>query len=585
MIMRLPPWIWFPLLAAIPCLAFSPLDWGWAAWVGFAPLVWALSRNRLPDLTWPRPPAPGKQKPNPRRPAPPPGGLRREVLLWLALSWGWGVVYYTWLFSWLPEMAALKGGVPWHISLGFTAFAVGVLACYPAGAVFFSRMGRIFWGVSPAFSLPPLFALQEALVSHTLFGGVAWGSLAATQTATLPARWLAPLAGGPAVTFALAASGAGWAWWAGSASGVGPVFWRPSRPQTKHRTTTTLQVYGRKTAFLALAGLAVTPWISPFAPPGGKPLMILPENNPKILTNQPGSLTEIPAVLATANIPLEMVSDPARADELSRIWLARTLPVLNAAQKQESPPRRWLVVWPESAISGQVEHSRRLELLAQWGELYRADFLLGSNNLHNGEETNAAYLVKGNPPGYIRYEKRMLVPFGEYMPGGFGPLFKRKLTPGQRDYTPGRLPPVMEWRHIPLGVAICQESTLPGHMRLAAKKGAVVVVVLANDQWLPPSVRMHPLRLTALRGLEIGRDVLVAANGGFSAHLRDGKALALAGWEDPPLAVQATLNTRDTPWTRWGYRPLAALTALWGMAGWLSTGKSPRRKPRSPGKF
>jgi apolipoprotein N-acyltransferase len=262
-----------------------------------------------------------------------------------------------------------------------------------------------------------------------------------------------------------------------------------------------------------------------------------------------------------------MLAQSSQAEEVLRSYLSKTLPALESINRTREPA---LVVWPESAVPGEASRGRKLADLFELSSVVQADFLFGSNAREQGRLFNSVYLVSSERFQTSRYDKRRLVPFGEYVPDPFRSGFGKKLTEGVQDYAAGEGPAVLDWRGTKLGLAICFESIMPGHARRVALDGAEVLIVLSNDQWLTPSASRQHLRLTALRSLEIGREALVATNGGWSGHVREGKLVATSAAGGPVLKVAFQPASRQTPWTRWGYLPLAALCALWlaGAAAW-----------------
>jgi apolipoprotein N-acyltransferase len=531
---------WAPLVIAsalLPLAAFPPLEWPALAWVALVPLLLAL-----------------------RHGAGGPGA-------WAATGWLYGLVYWGVQYAWLHHAFVVQAGMGWLHFANFFALAVALLALGPALALAAARWAWLRWGLTPMATLPVLLAAQDAVLGAWPFGGLAWGSLAGPQAGTLAARAIVPVLGGAGLVLLLGGVNAAWAAWVARLRGGAPA-----------RGALGAAALGLLTALCA--------WP---APPAVQPAGVEPAATPGAAL----SVLLVPGDLSLAE--LRDASAPLR-HYLGRTLAALAAPAAPAAGTAQPPatrsadaPRRTLVLWPESAVPGVLEPGGRalggrapggpLAELAQVGALLGVDFLLGANARVRERETNALFLVRGATGEVARYDKRRLVPFGEYVPAGFGWLFPRKLTAGAEDYAAGAGAPVLEWQGERLGLAICFETMLPGTVREAVQAGATVLVGAANDAWLTPAARRQHLQLTALRGLEAGRDVLFVANRGWSGLLRGGRALALS--PRAPLRVQAVPRRGRTPFVRWGAWPLAGAAALVLLAAWWGRRVEAPRPARS----
>ncbi len=186
-----------------------------------------------------------------------------------------------------------------------------------------------------------------------------------------------------------------------------------------------------------------------------------------------------------------------------------------------------LIIWSETMVPGslleQVQpilaplaREKKCYLLA--GGVVRQKDKAGRGT---GVAFNSAVLISPEGKMVGRYDKRHLVPFGEYVPlegrlPGAGRIFELIGT----IFTPGpahqKLPEV---RTVPLGVNICFEDVFPSIARDDAKRGARVLVNLTNDSWFKDTTseaRQH-LALSALRAAETRRPLLRATNTGISA--------------------------------------------------------------------
>lgn len=190
-----------------------------------------------------------------------------------------------------------------------------------------------------------------------------------------------------------------------------------------------------------------------------------------------------------------------------------------------------LIVWPESA-AWPFELERDPVLARDVGRLAArgCPVLLNSTHRVAGEEGlyyNSAYLVR--PPDRdgdgderrARYDKRHLVPFGEYVPLAGVFSFLDHLARNAGAYTPAEGVTLLPWRGggraERLGTAICFEVTFPGEVADLVQAGATVLVTLTNDAWYGDSAAPHQhFRAARWRAAETGRPLLRAAITGIS---------------------------------------------------------------------
>jgi apolipoprotein N-acyltransferase len=495
------PGVLGPVTGGLMLLAFPPLDWTPLAWVALAPLLAVLEVEGDPIR-------------------------RRGVRVWFGAGWGMGLVLTAGHYHWMIRAMVDIAGVPVLRFVPFWLALVASLALGPAMALAGCAWARARWGWALWWTAPAAFMLVDAVLLRLPFGGMPWGSWAATQPHTLAAAGLAPLLGGPGIVAAMVAVNAGWA---ALAAGSG---------------------LGRRTIAPALGAalLAVT-----------LAVLIRPQ---AISEEPPAAGRGLRALLVPSDLG---VPTPDESSQRLRHYIGRTLAEAGQVRNlpRQQPPAPLLVIWPESAAAADVSRGKTLVQLHDVATLVEGDILFGSDTRELGRDYNSLYLVTGGTFDFQRYDKRELVPFGEYVPAPFKALFGRKATAGDQDYAAGDRSPALRWRDRTLGVAICFESTLPAHIGAAVRDGAQVLVVIANDAWLTPPARTHHLRLTALRALEAGRDALFVSNGGWTAHVAEGQAVRAVPASGNPLRVEARLESRLTPWVRWGGTlPFAAVALV-----------------------
>lgn len=175
-----------------------------------------------------------------------------------------------------------------------------------------------------------------------------------------------------------------------------------------------------------------------------------------------------------------------------------------------------------------------------------------------------------------RYDKFHLVPFGEFIPRGFG-WFVRLMQIPLGDFTRGSVhQPSIEWQGQRLAPNICYEDLFGEE--LAARFGPgeqapTVLVNVSNIAWFGNTVAVDQhLNISRLRAMELGRPMLRATNTGATAiidHLGQVQGL-LPRFTRGSLVGRFEGREGLTPYARWA--AAFGLWPLWGLAllgvGW-----------------
>jgi apolipoprotein N-acyltransferase len=133
--------------------------------------------------------------------------------------------------------------------------------------------------------------------------------------------------------------------------------------------------------------------------------------------------------------------------------------------------------------------------------------------------------------GVTRYNKRVLVPMGEYIPFTF--LAKLAESYGiSGSLTHGKEPKVIDGKK-KLGLSICYEETYGHLMRENKQKGAEILVNLTSDAWYPNSrLNQQHFDLGKLRTVENGIPLIRACNTGITSAIDSlGRTVARLGKE------------------------------------------------------
>jgi apolipoprotein N-acyltransferase len=225
-----------------------------------------------------------------------------------------------------------------------------------------------------------------------------------------------------------------------------------------------------------------------------------------------------------------------------------------------------LIIWPEAAIPALAHEVQ--DYLTAFAELARArrqTIVLGI--LSYEFDTDAFYnslLMIGEGAGL--YNKRHLVPFGEYFPvPGFIRNMLRLMNLPYQDINAGaaRQSP-LRMPGVALAPTICYEDVFGTELRSFLPEAGLLVNV-SNDAWFGDSIAPHQhLQMARFRALESGRYMLRSTNTGITAII-DAQGRVVGRGRQFGVAVvtgRAQPHAGATPWVRFGNVPVLSACLL-----------------------
>ena len=239
-----------------------------------------------------------------------------------------------------------------------------------------------------------------------------------------------------------------------------------------------------------------------------------------------------------------------------------------------------LVVWPESA-AWPFSYSRDQAFADDLALLARRGCTVIFNSSHEAGEAlyNSAYLLRAGAPA-VRYDKRHLVPFGEYVPfqGVFG--FLDTLAREAGSFRPAERLQLLPWEDEKIGMSICYEIVFPAEVAESVRSGATVLATITNDAWYGDTAApWQHFRAARFRAAETRRPLLRAAITGVSAVVApDGSVRGQIGlFEEGVLRGRIAGRSDLTPAARrpWLVPALAAVLAAFAIISTVWQGRRP----------
>ena len=426
--------------------------------------------------------------------------------------------------SWIPGTLVTYGGIAPLLAWPLTGLLAAYLAAFQA---IFGWLGGPIWRRWPwlrLLALPALWVALEWLRTY-LFGGFPW-NLAAYAWVDVPgALPLSAWIGTYGISFLVVLAGAGFAasfqrrrWEPVAAIWLSILLLLPLASRWSHRRSI-IEIHEA----MGVGG-------------AGVPVRLIQPNIPNLTEYDDAAI---------------------RANYFKMMQLT-----------EESCQPGALVVWPESAawpFSYQRDPMLARDLNAHVED---GGCTILFNSSHPVEESfyNSAYLLA--PGGTLaRYDKRHLVPFGEYIP--FQGLFSwmDKLARNAGEFRHAASLTLLPWGNEKLGISICYEIVFPDEVAQLAQNGATLLVTITNDAWYGDTAApWQHFRSARFRAAENRRPLLRAAITGVSALVGpDGSV-----WEQIGVYQEGVIRSRVvgkkglTPYARlpWLFPLLCSVFAL-----------------------
>jgi apolipoprotein N-acyltransferase len=511
--LRFWPWL-AAIVSGVLCTAcFPPFNQTWLCWIALTPLiaaVWFSGKNS-----------------------------KRRWLRDLLLGYVAGVVFFTAAFSWLSALGTLFENFWLHglslllsiylgLNFAFWSWFCGLLrppvvATVPAADVtarpvankwssMLERAGR----PAPVPKTPWLrstsnlrlaFLLACAWVAHEwirgwLFTGFGWNGLGVALHANWPLIQIAEFTGVAGLSFMVVFANV-------------IALTTVSRLILEARAQAMRPHYDLTLTMAAIVGVLGFGVHIAQNPPPSKPLRI---------------------AAVQANIPQQQKFDSQftgkifeQFTRLSEIALLRggcsTCSTDESNPPSDQLPPLDLLIWPESSMPGPVlQDEESHQFVVNLSASTTTDLLLGTLDVEEGRDYNAALLVSDAGQNVQIYRKIHLVPFGEYIPLRHSfPLFAiaaSRWVPGDfaagKDYTVFRLTN----RDVQVAPLICFEDTIGELTRQFVLKGANLLVDITNDGWFLHSAGSQQHLLNAIfRCVETRRPMVRAANTGVTCFV------------------------------------------------------------------
>ena len=266
--------------------------------------------------------------------------------------------------------------------------------------------------------------------------------------------------------------------------------------------------------------------------------------------------TRLEVALVQGAVPQSMKWEPGQRERTLDLYAQLSMPHLGAG----------IIVWPEAALPALESDLRDyLETLQATARAQGSDVVMGllRRDRNTGAFHNSMVALGATEQWY---DKRRLVPFGEFFPVPAAVRdWLRLMNLPYSDFVPGaREQAPLAAGGETLAPTICYEDAYASE-QLALARRSTLLVNVTNDAWFGDSTAPHQhLDISRMRSLETGRPMLRATNDGVTALIAHDGALLGTLPQFQPGVLTGTVEPRTglTPYVRFGNVPVLVLVAL-----------------------
>lgn len=225
-----------------------------------------------------------------------------------------------------------------------------------------------------------------------------------------------------------------------------------------------------------------------------------------------------------------------------------------------------ILIWPEAAITDaeikQQSYLLELDRLAKHHNSSIAIGIIDANYSKHGTQILNSLIVLGDKtpyqyPSKNRYNKRHLIPFGEYIPLSkwLKPIAQYLNIPMAKMSAGRDTQPQLVMQGFKFASVICYEIILPELVWSSFKSDTDFLLTVSNDAWFGDSIApWQHLQMAQARAMEFGRPLLRSTNDGITVAINQyGKVIKkLPQFKQAVLTINLSPAIGTTPFSLWG---------------------------------
>lgn len=227
----------------------------------------------------------------------------------------------------------------------------------------------------------------------------------------------------------------------------------------------------------------------------------------------PPKYSEYKVRLIQPNLPHHLGDPNIQKESLFKLLELSTIP--------NNQPSKTVTIWPESAFPYPYSSG------SDWNAFFRQtignqDYLIFGADRHEYVDNNLfSYnsIISLSQKQIEKYDKILLVPFGEYIPlRNIFPYFIKKVAYGIGDFTKGKKVKNLRLYNDHFIPLICYEVIFPLHVVKLWDKNNDFMINITNDSWFGDTIGPHQyLNMAKVRAVELNMPLIRVANTGISA--------------------------------------------------------------------